>query len=210
MKRKTSVLKEKAQEWHKQEILKAARAVFVRKGYHRTTMDDVAGELGGSKGALYLYFASKDDIFMALVDQAIAGRRNLVEQIFHSRQDSIAKIRSYVENTFDYFENNRDLVSMFMMLERDILCSDLHKEIHNKATTMMIQTMNTLTAIMKQGIKEGVLKRGDPERMAVAFGGMVQIFEMRAMLQDIKISARREADFIMTMFLNGVKKERTN
>ena len=44
-------------------IVKAANKVFGEKGYRQATMDDVAKKLGVSKGALYLYFASKEELF---------------------------------------------------------------------------------------------------------------------------------------------------
>lgn len=44
-------------------IVTAANQVFGEKGYRQATMDDVAKKLGVSKGALYLYFASKEDLF---------------------------------------------------------------------------------------------------------------------------------------------------
>jgi AcrR family transcriptional regulator len=42
--------------------VEAARVVFAKKGYHDATMDDVAKEVGVSKGALYSYFKSKEDL----------------------------------------------------------------------------------------------------------------------------------------------------
>lgn len=50
----------------KSKIVKAARVVFAQKGYHEATMDDVAKEVGVSKGALYSYFGSKEDILQEI------------------------------------------------------------------------------------------------------------------------------------------------
>ncbi|HYY91990.1 MAG TPA: helix-turn-helix domain-containing protein, partial [Candidatus Dormibacteraeota bacterium] len=47
----------------KTRIIEAANRIFADKGYHEATMDDVAKQLGVSKGALYLYFPSKVDLF---------------------------------------------------------------------------------------------------------------------------------------------------
>src|SRR5437660_11771403 len=47
----------------KTRILSAANRVFGEKGYRQATMDDVAKKLGVSKGAIYLYFASKEELF---------------------------------------------------------------------------------------------------------------------------------------------------
>lgn len=48
------------------EILDAAQKVFARKGYHAASMDDIVKESGLSKGALYGYFDSKEELFLAL------------------------------------------------------------------------------------------------------------------------------------------------
>ncbi|MET0273760.1 MAG: TetR/AcrR family transcriptional regulator [Phenylobacterium sp.] len=54
------------------EIVEAAMAVFAEKGFASAKLDDIAARAGVSKGAIYLYFATKEDIFRAVVEQAIA------------------------------------------------------------------------------------------------------------------------------------------
>lgn len=54
------------------EIVEAALQVFAAKGFAAARLDDIAARAGVSKGALYLYFATKEEIFRAVVDQAIA------------------------------------------------------------------------------------------------------------------------------------------
>lgn len=57
----------------KEQILEAAAAVFARQGYHRARMDDIVKESGLSKGALYWYFKSKEELATALVHQMLAA-----------------------------------------------------------------------------------------------------------------------------------------
>ena len=52
----------------KNQILEAAFKVFVKKGYSKTTMDDIVDVSGLSKGALYHYYKSKKDLFLSLID----------------------------------------------------------------------------------------------------------------------------------------------
>jgi len=66
--------REKATVERRQQILAAAMTCFMRKGYHRATMDDIALESGLSKGTLYWYFKSKKELFLALV-------RSIMQQI---------------------------------------------------------------------------------------------------------------------------------
>src|ERR1700750_3287710 len=54
------------------EIVHAAMEVFAEKGFAAARLDDIAGRAGVSKGALYLYFETKEDLFRAVVGQAIA------------------------------------------------------------------------------------------------------------------------------------------
>ncbi|HEY3187888.1 MAG TPA: helix-turn-helix domain-containing protein [Solirubrobacteraceae bacterium] len=55
-------------------LLKAAGAVFARRGYHEATLDEIAERAGLSKGALYYNFASKEDLFLALLADRLAER----------------------------------------------------------------------------------------------------------------------------------------
>jgi AcrR family transcriptional regulator len=55
-------------------LLKAAGSVFARRGYHEATLDEIADKAGLSKGALYYNFASKEDLFLALLAERLAAR----------------------------------------------------------------------------------------------------------------------------------------
>lgn len=59
---------EAKRESRRQQILDAALTCFSRDGFHATTTADIVRESGVSQGTLYLYFATKDDIVVALAD----------------------------------------------------------------------------------------------------------------------------------------------
>ena len=64
------------------QILRAAATVFARRGYHRARMDDIVAESGLSKGSLYWYFTSKEELATALVRQTLAvHERGLAESV---------------------------------------------------------------------------------------------------------------------------------
>ncbi len=56
----------------RQQILDAARACFLRDGFHQTSMQDIQREAGVSAGALYLYFKSKNEIILGIATQILA------------------------------------------------------------------------------------------------------------------------------------------
>jgi AcrR family transcriptional regulator len=53
----------------REQILHAAQTCFARRGYHATTMEDIAAEANTAKGAAYVYFDGKEAIFLALYDE---------------------------------------------------------------------------------------------------------------------------------------------
>ena len=58
----------------REELLAAARSVFLRRGFHGATLEEIADEAGYTKGAVYSNFAGKDDLYLALLDAHYDGR----------------------------------------------------------------------------------------------------------------------------------------
>ncbi|MBI3814338.1 MAG: helix-turn-helix transcriptional regulator, partial [Nitrospinae bacterium] len=63
------MVQRETEEVRRKQILESAIRCISRQGYHQTTMDDIASEAGLSKGALYWYFKSKDEILTAMCRQ---------------------------------------------------------------------------------------------------------------------------------------------
>ena len=60
----------------KKKIIDAAYSIFYKKGYHGSTMDDIANEVGVSKASLYSYFKSKEDILQTATNQTLTESFN--------------------------------------------------------------------------------------------------------------------------------------
>ncbi|MEV0435113.1 TetR/AcrR family transcriptional regulator [Nocardia sp. NPDC050413] len=73
-------------ERRRQQILDAAQLCFARKGFHETSMQDVFTESGMSAGAVYRYFASKDQIIWALVARTLGPLRELLANKIRAEQ----------------------------------------------------------------------------------------------------------------------------
>ena len=81
------------------QIMQAAMACFARQGYHATSMDDVVRESGLSVGAIYSYFASKEDLFLALSDDRANQTLAYLNDLFRRPGPMADKSREAV----DYF-----------------------------------------------------------------------------------------------------------
>jgi AcrR family transcriptional regulator len=92
------------------QILAAAMACFARQGYHATSMDDVVRESGLSVGAIYSYFASKEDLFLALSDDRAEQTLAYLNDLFR-RPGAIAdKSREAID--FFFGQLSDDLVPL--------------------------------------------------------------------------------------------------
>src|SRR5580692_333234 len=67
--REGAVTRTKPAEQRRAELLAAGRALFLAKGIAATSLDDITQRAGASKGLFYLYFASKEDLVLALQEQ---------------------------------------------------------------------------------------------------------------------------------------------
>ena len=83
----------------KQQIFEAAVACFGRKGYHLTTMDDIAAECGLSKGSLYWYFDSKKELFLYLFSVMLDQTTGTWEQIASDESLTATQEANYLHLT---------------------------------------------------------------------------------------------------------------
>ena len=75
-----------------QELLDAALGLFVERGYSATRLDDVARRAGVSKGTLYLYYASKEDLFKAVVRENVVPLLGEAEAMIRDHAGSSAQL----------------------------------------------------------------------------------------------------------------------
>jgi AcrR family transcriptional regulator len=66
---KKRLTREEAKQLTRKNLLEAASAIFAEKGFHGASIDDVAEAAGYTKGAVYAHFDSKDDLYLALLDE---------------------------------------------------------------------------------------------------------------------------------------------
>jgi AcrR family transcriptional regulator len=104
--------KSKGQASSREQLLAAASRVFARRGYHGASINEIAAEAGFSKGALYWNFASKEDLFFALLDDLDGHLRALISAsastaLDREGADSLSRELSKV------LHDGRDVVLLF-------------------------------------------------------------------------------------------------
>jgi len=96
-------------------ILDAAERVFAARGYAATAVKDIAAEAGVAAGTVYLYFPSKEAVFLALIER---GTRTVLEAIAQARQgqpDVVAKLAASLRGAVRAFAAHRDLARVVLL-----------------------------------------------------------------------------------------------
>ena len=150
----------------KQEILSGALKVFAKKGYDKTTISDIAKELGISQGLCYRYYASKEDIYDAAVDEYadIIVSANLKR--FDSKGKSLKeKIRKFSGSVKEYRKPEKD---------NELLYSLFHNENSQKMhDQLMLKTAAKLIPHIRKELEKakeaGEIKTSDIEALSYFF-----------------------------------------
>jgi AcrR family transcriptional regulator len=95
-----TALRKRRKEARPGELLDAALDLFVEKGYAATRVEEVAARAGVSKGTLFLYFPSKDDLFKAVVRENISGHLAEWNDEFETFEGSTSEMLGYCMNVW--------------------------------------------------------------------------------------------------------------
>lgn len=101
----------------RQAILATAARVFADNGYPGTDMQAVADAAGVAKGTLYLYFPSKEDLFLAAVDQGIVDLRCYIDSSVEHIGDPLERIAAAIHSYLRFFKDRPEQVEL-LILER--------------------------------------------------------------------------------------------
>jgi AcrR family transcriptional regulator len=86
---------------NRERILHAARDVFGARGYHGATIEEIADEAGLSNGAIYYNFGSKEELFLALLDERLDERLEHTRQTLASASESAIEQRALEDEARD-------------------------------------------------------------------------------------------------------------
>lgn len=101
-------------ERRREEILEAAARLFAQRGYSQTDTQAVADALGVSKGTLYRYFASKEELFLAAADRAMHRLREAVEAATGAGDDPLEVMQQAITAYLRFFEENSAYVELLI------------------------------------------------------------------------------------------------
>ncbi len=173
---KRSEQKEKRRE----EILRAALSLFVRKGYAATKITDIAEKAGMSIGLLYNYFGSTEILHEELLHIALSARSG---QYFPEYDGPLDYFQKSAQSLFDVIKTDSYIAEYFLLVNQAQRNADLPQAIKDKLAQNDV--MEKSIGLLVEGQRQGTIRKGDPLALALAFWLSIQAYvEMLALNPD--------------------------
>jgi len=152
----------------KNNIIKIAANLFSQKSFHDVTMDEIAEKVGVAKGTIYLYFSSKDNLYLEILEHTFGSIEALLEKEVNKASLAPEKLKKVLAIVINFYRENIDVLKI---LSRDE--THLIQEHHDLTEKWRLSRIELYEKIIEKGIKEGSFKTRNTELAALVLYGAV-------------------------------------
>jgi len=181
-------------------ILEAALRTFARYGFKKTTLEDIAGELGMTKGNLYLYAKDKRDLYEKSVAHAFREWQERVAEDMESKKDVVVRFRVMCVKAYQYLSLNEDLQSIVLRDPTIFTLSPKEEQFYsvNMAAVEMIKR------VLEQGLREKRFRKMDVEPMAEFLFSICIMFIIRTYVKSQGRPVEAIFEAAVDLMINGL------
>ncbi|MFP5262003.1 MAG: TetR/AcrR family transcriptional regulator [Blastocatellia bacterium] len=178
-------------------MLKTSAAIFAEKGYHSTSIRDIARATKMSLSGLYYYFKSKDELLFLIQDYCFSTVIDDCRRLLAGVEDPVHRLKLLIENHLNYFVNNMNEMKV-LSHEANSIGGDFLKRVNSKKRQYVDLAMGLLEEIAR---KQGV--QGVDIRVATfsLFGMMNWIYNWYNPRKDVDVAGLSRN--ITRIFLSG-------
>lgn len=187
----------------REEILNGAKELFERFGFKKTTMEDIARQVGKSKSALYYYYKTKEEIFEAVVLRDIEASQALVAEAVKKEESATSRFRVLFTTLLEDVKQKANKFGVFK--------SDLYEN-HFLFDNIIKKRDSYLEELIKDililGISQHEVKMMNTAEMslwATMINMTLKATASRIFLEDNFVLSSAQLIFIADSFFNGVK-----
>lgn len=178
----------------KEAIIDAAIGLFSKRPYHMVGMDDIAKRANVAKGTLYYHFRSKEDLYVAMLQDGI--ERLLYKLKIDSNGDVLDDLKLFIERLVSFFIEKREFYEVLKREEGKILSKRL-KDCYEKTCSIR----ELLQSILKRGLDMSIFK----EDLEIEVASEIILGMIRS-AGNINVDARKLSDMIFNLLTTGITK----
>ncbi|HNM77344.1 MAG TPA: TetR/AcrR family transcriptional regulator [Tepidiformaceae bacterium] len=147
-------------ETRRREVLHAAARVFSENGFHASTTEDIARAMGSSKGVIYYYFRSKEEIYLEVVSTAILGAQERLELILAQALPPAETLREAIRIHLAYNLNEQEEGYYAMLVIKDVRTTA--PEVRDEVRALQRRYIKRFESIIRRGVESGDFEPLDP------------------------------------------------
>jgi len=193
------------------EVLDAALDLFTRQGYSNTSVDEVARLAGISKGAVYLYFPSKQAILEGLITRAVQPVSAQVLAGITNRPGGFREAATFFLKTLARRLGEPDVLAIPKIIMREAVVAPEIAEMYRHA--VLDHAIPMLSTMIEAAVARGELRAVDPELAVRSVMGPViaHLFlaEVFAIQPDSGLEMEKLIDTHLTILFDGLSNERS-
>jgi TetR/AcrR family transcriptional regulator len=204
--------KEREKEQRRLDILNAAEKVFFEKGTDNATMDDIAEHAELSKGTLYLYYKSKEELLFAISLRAMKILKSMFEKAIDPSKKTIDNIIEVGRVYVKFFREHSDYFKILLFFEGNEHFNPDH-EMYALMCGHNDDPMSFFMEMLRKGMKDGSVRTDiSPEILAHILwsqtAGILKLAKSKDYHLDMKNASEDEIiNAHIKILLNGIKNE---
>ena len=184
----------------REQLVQAARQVFVRFGYKKTALDDIARESRKGKSTIYYYFKSKDEIFKAVIDAEAEIRAKTIDEQISIIDDPQLKLKTYI---YVRMLTLKKVGNYYEAIKNDLL--DNLYFVNSFRTNHFDAEINLVKDLLLEGIEKGVYTIQNPELTAKTIVTLLQGFEVPLILKNLSDEElQKSVDEMLNILFFGI------
>jgi AcrR family transcriptional regulator len=203
--------KEREKQQRREEIDLAAESVFFSKGFDQSTMDDIAAAAELSKGTLYLYFKSKEDLHLAVARKAILLLSSITGAVEESKGNAMEKLLQMGRACIEFANSHPDHMRAILTLEGfepqniSYTASDVQAMIFEESPVGMV------IRIVEQGVEERLIRADIPAPLIghtlwMQVLGVIRFVSMKKVLFEmLELTPAQVYESHFELVLNGIR-----
>ncbi len=193
------------QDRRKEQIMSAALSVVVAKGYDQSRMDDIVEKSQLSKGAIYWYYKSKEEVYLSLVDYWFLQYSSGVVDTLQQQESASDKLKALFGFFLEQFDNNP---TTFKLLVEFWRLAGLNPDFNAKLQQIYSDFLEYIIEIIKVGVANGEFKNVEPRITALSILINIEGITWFTLFDKSGVEAHEYIDTISNFILNGLKKKR--
>ncbi len=143
----------------RQELIEAARELFISQGYEKTMVGDIVRRVGVAQGLFYYYFRSKQEIFLEVINQYLEERiDSLVLFLRDSQVEPMERVRNLMRTLMDFL---REIDTLYPQ-DRQGIQGEMSAMMYNHVTASIEPLINDL---LSEWAQEGLISVPYPNRL---------------------------------------------